>query len=200
MTLAFQVVVFTLLYNWLGVTRGPFGIPGIPRPSFFGLRIDSLLSFSIFGLVCTGIVVTFLSVVFRSPFGRALQAIRDDELAASALGKKPLAFKIRSIAIASSVSALAGALYATYLTFIDPTSFTLDESILMLSMVIVGGTGNVRGPIVGASILVLLPEALRFVAIPESIAANVRLMIYGLLLVFLMRFRPQGIAGKYQFE
>jgi branched-chain amino acid transport system permease protein len=200
MTLAFQVIVFTILYNWVGVTRGPFGVPGIPKPSIFGLTIDSLASFSVFGFLCAALVAGFLTVVFRSPFGRALQAIRDDELAATALGKKHLSFKLRSVAIASSCAAVAGALYATYVTFIDPTSFTLDESILMLSMVIVGGTGNVRGPIVGALILVLLPEVLRFMAIPDSVAANTRLIIYGLLLILMMRFRPQGIAGRYQFE
>jgi len=199
-TLAFQVIVFTILYNWVGVTRGPFGIPGIPKPSIFGFAIDSLVSFSIFGFVCAGICTAFLAVVYRSPFGRALQAIRDDELAATALGKKPVSFKLRSVAIASSCAALAGGLYATYVTFIDPTSFTLDESILMLSMVIIGGTGNVRGPILGALVLVFIPEVLRFTTIPDSVAANIRFIIYGLLLILMMRFRPQGIAGGYQVE
>lgn len=199
-TLAFQVIVFTILYNWVDVTRGPYGIPGIPKPVIAGIKIDSLVSFSAFGFVCMIAVAALLAMILRSPFGRTLQAIRDDELAAVSLGKNVVSFKIRSVAIASACAALAGALYATYVTYIDPTSFTLNESILLLSMVIVGGTGNIKGPIVGAVLLVLLPELLRFMAIPDSIAANLRLIIYGLLLIILMLFRPQGIAGKYQFE
>ena len=146
------------------------------------------------------LVVGFLGIIYRSPFGRTLRAIRDDELAARSLGKRAVSYRVRSVAIASACAAIAGGLYATYIRFIDPTSFTTDESIAMLSMVIVGGTGNFRGPIVGAVLLVLLPEALRFLAIPESIAANLRLIIYGLLLIGMMRLRPQGIAGEYQFD
>lgn len=199
-TLAFQIIAFTILYNWVDVTRGPFGIPGIPKPDILGIKIDSLLAFSAFGLVLMMMVLGILAVLFRSPFGRALQAIRDDELAVTALGKKVTSFKVRSVAIASTCAAVAGTLYATYVTYIDPTSFTLNESILLLSMVIVGGTGNIKGPIAGAVLLVFLPELLRFLAIPDAIAANLRLIIYGLLLIILMLFRPQGIAGRYQFE
>lgn len=199
-TLAFQIIAFTILYNWVDVTRGPFGIPGIPKPNIFGVKIDSLLAFSAFGFVLMVLVLGMLTVLFRSPFGRTLQAIRDDELAVTALGKEVTSFKVRSVAIASTCAAVAGTLYATYVTYIDPTSFTLNESIVLLSMVIVGGTGNVKGPIAGAILLVLLPELLRLLTIPDSIAANLRLIIYGLLLILLMLFRPQGIAGKYEFE
>jgi len=199
-TLAFQVIVFAVLYNWVDLTRGPYGIPGIPKPSLLGIKIDSLLSFSLFGFVVACLIAGFLALIFRSPFGRTLQAIRDDELAATALGKNVMSFKVRSVAIASGCAAVAGALYATYVTFIDPTSFTIDESILMLSMVIVGGTGNLKGPMVGAVMLIVLPELLRFLAIPDAVAANIRLIIYGFLLIIMMHVRPQGLAGKYQFE
>jgi len=199
-TLAFQVLVFSVLYNWVDVTRGPFGVRNIPKPSFAGIRIDSLPLFSVFGLVFMLLVVGFLHLILHAPFGRTLQAIRDDEIAAASLGKRVMSFKVRTVAMASGCAAVAGALYATYVTFIDPTSFTVDESILMLSMVIVGGTGNMKGPIIGAALLVLLPELFRFFHISSAAAANIRLIIYGLMLVTLMRLRPQGIAGKYQFE
>jgi branched-chain amino acid transport system permease protein len=199
-TLAFQIIIFSILYNWVSVTRGPYGIPGIPKPIIATITIDSLVSFAIFGLLCAIIILLVLTFILRSPFGRTLKTIRDDELAASALGKNIFSYKIKSVAIASGCAAFAGALYATYITYIDPTSFNLNESILMLSMVIVGGTGNIKGPLVGAVILILLPEVLRFVAIPDSFAANVRLIIYGLLLIILMYYRPQGIAGNYKFE
>lgn len=117
-----------------------------------------------------------------------------------ALGKNVTSFKIKSFLVASGVAAIAGAIYATYVTYIDPTSFDLDESILLVSMVIVGGTGNVKGPLVGVLMLILLPEALRFLSIPDTFAAQLRLIIYGFLLIIMMQLRPQGIAGKYQFE
>jgi branched-chain amino acid transport system permease protein len=199
-TLALQVIVFAVLYNWIGVTRGSYGITDIPRPSFVGIRLDSLASFAIFGLVITSAVLGFLTVVFRSPFGRTLQAIRDDEIAATSLGKHSLSFKARSVAIASGCAAVAGGLYATYVTFIDPSSFTTEESMLLLSMLVIGGTGNIRGPVVGAILLIVLPEMLRFLSVPDAVAANLRLIIYGLLVVVIMRYRPQGIAGRYGFE
>jgi branched-chain amino acid transport system permease protein len=91
-------------------------------------------------------------------------------------------------------------MYASYVSYIDPTSFTLDESILMLSMVIIGGTGNFRGPIVGAFTLIAIPEILRFIHLPDPVAANVRLLAYGLLLVIIIHLRSQGLAGEYRFK
>jgi branched-chain amino acid transport system permease protein len=129
-----------------------------------------------------------------------LKAVRDDELATQGLGKNTRLVKLQVVAIASGLVAVAGALYAGHVRYLDPSSASLDESILMLSMVIVGGLGNFRGPLVGAALLILLPEALRFVALPDSIAANMRLLIYGVLLIVMMQFRPQGIAGDYRME
>lgn len=199
-TLAFQVIVFSILNNWIDVTQGSFGIPDIPRPSILGMRFDSLTSLATLGLILAISITAFLALAYRSPFGRTLQAIRDDEIAATSLGKDLMSFKIRSVALASGCAAVAGAFYATYVTFIDPTSFTTEASVLLLSMVVIGGTGNLRGPIVGATFLVLIPELLRFFAVPDSLAANLRMIIYGLLLIVIMRFRPQGIAGTYRFD
>jgi branched-chain amino acid transport system permease protein len=108
--------------------------------------------------------------------------------------------KVQAFAVSSALVGVAGAIYANFLTYIDTTSFTLDESILILSMVIVGGTGNIRGPLVGALTLVALPEILRLVNLPNGVAANVRLLAYGLLLIVFMHWRPQGLAGRYRFE
>jgi branched-chain amino acid transport system permease protein len=94
--------------------------------------------------------------------------------------------------------AVGGAMYAAHVSYLDPTSASLDESILMLSMVLVGGAGNFRGPIVGAFVLIAIPELLRFAQIPDGVAANVRLGIYGLFLVLMMHFRPQGLCGEYR--
>ena len=92
---------------------------------------------------------------------------------------------------------LAGLLFASYVSYIDPTSFNLDEAIFILMAVLIGGAGNNRGPVSGAMFIVVMPEILRFVGLPDSIAANVRQIIYGIILIVLMRFRPQGILGEY---
>ena len=199
-TLGFQVIVFAILYNWVDVTRGPYGIPGVPKPSVFGHSVTSPPAFlalaAVVALLCCGVLWLLLS----SPFGRTLQAVREDEIAAASLGKDVSAFKRSAFAWAGAIAAVPGVLFATYSSYIDPTSFGLEESIFILCILIIGGAGNFRGPIIGAVALVLLPEVLRFLRIPDSVAANLRQILYGLALVLMMRLRPQGIAGKYAFD
>jgi len=209
-SLAVQALIFSALYNWsspqapLGswknLTNGPFGISGIPRPSFFGWQINDPLLFTVFATLIAAACAFVLWRLKSSPWGRLLSAMREDELAARGLGKNTRLAKVQAFAISSALVAVAGSLYAAHVRYIDPSSATLDESILMLSMVIVGGIGNFRGPIVGAGLLLLLPEALRFLQLPDALAANLRMLIYGLLLVLLMHFRPQGIAGRLRVQ
>lgn len=209
-TLAVQALTYSALYNWtssdatLGsirnLTNGPFGITGILRPTIFGWQVSTQFAYGIFATVTAGFCALIVWRLTSSPWGRLLQAVRDDELAAQGLGKNTRMIKLQVVAIGSGLAAIGGALYAGHVRYLDPSSASLDESILMLSMVIVGGLGNFRGPIVGAALLILLPEALRFVALPDAIAANMRLLIYGVLLIVMMQFRPQGIAGDYRME
>lgn len=126
--------------------------------------------------------------------------MRDDELAARGLGKNVRLLKIQVLTIGCAFAALSGAVYSSYVTFIDPSIATLDQSILLLSMLIVGGTGNFRGPLVGAAVLLALPEILRLVQLPDWMAGNVRLLVYGLLLIAMVHFRPQGLAGEYKLR
>lgn len=98
--------------------------------------------------------------------------------------------------LSASLTGLAGLMYASYVSYIDPTSFTLDESIFIVSALFIGGTGNVKGPVTGALFVILLPEILRFVGMPDTVAANMRQIIYGLALMLVMYFRPQGISGE----
>ena len=199
-TLGFQVIVFSLFYNLTDLTGGPYGIPGIPRPSVLGLRVTTVPGFVLLGAVMAALVFLLHWQLTRSPYGRALRAVRDDELAAIALGKDAARLRVTAFVISASVASVAGALYASYFTYIDPTSFGLDEAIFILAVVIIGGTGNARGPLVGALIMVALPEIVRFLPIPDVAAANVRQILYGLALILAMRFRPQGIAGDYAFN
>lgn len=197
-SLAFQVIIFTILYNWIDLTRGSYGIPGIPRPALFGTIFDSLPKFfTLSGGIAIGVLLITKRLYF-SPFGLVLKAIREDELSAISIGKNVRKFKVLAFAINSGLAAIAGALYAVYVTYIDPTSFTLDESIFIFSIVMVGGSGNLRGPLIGTLLMILLPEGLRFLGIPDSVAPNVRQIIYALVLIILMRFRPQGLAGEYK--
>lgn len=199
-SLAFQIIIFTILYNWIDLTRGPYGIPGIPKPEILGIRFDNLYEFFVLSGGIALVVFLIAKRLYSSSFGLVLKAIREDELSATSLGKNVRKFKILAFAISSGIAAIAGALYASYVTYIDPTSFNLDESIFILSVIIVGGSGNLKGPIIGTLFMILLPEGLRFLGIPDSVAANVRQIIYALILILLMRFRPQGLAGEYRFE
>lgn len=199
-TFGFQMILFSIFNNWMEVTRGPLGIPGIPQPVIFGWHVTSHLDFLILagGFACFAYFVVHR--LTSSPFGRVLHAIREDEVFAKALGKNTLRFKVTAFAVSAALAASAGSLYANYITYIDPTSFTVMESILIISMVIIGGAGSTWGPLVGAVVLVTLPEALRFVGLPSAVAANLRQIIYGSLLVIMMMFRPHGLVGKYGFS
>lgn len=198
-TFGLQVIMFSVFNNWMRVTDGPLGIAGIPPAVIFGLTVQSELGFLI--LVVAVAAFTYLAVgkVTKSPFGRVLHAIREDEVFTQALGKSTFGVKVAAFGFSSALAASAGSLYAHYLTYIDPTSFTVMESILVLSMVIIGGAGSAWGPLIGAVVLVTLPEALRFTGLPSSVAANTRQIFYGALLVIMMMFRPRGLVGRYEF-
>lgn len=196
-TLGFQMIVYTILYNWTDVTRGPYGIPGIPAIKLLGLwSISGVWGYFIFTTLLSVLVVYLFKRIKYSPFGRVLKAIRNDELSVSALGRNPVAFKAWAFFISAAFSGLAGLIYASYVSYIDPTSFTLDESIFIISALFIGGIGNIRGPVLGAVFVVLLPEILRFVGMPDAIAANMRQIIYGLTLILVMYYRPQGLWGE----
>ncbi|TAN79287.1 MAG: branched-chain amino acid ABC transporter permease [Gallionella sp.] len=199
-SIAVQTLIYATLYNWTELTNGPFGISGIARPVIAGYSFVTTGSITVlYGVLALGLGM-IMALLKWSPFGRALQAMRDDELAARSIGIPVNWLKLQAFALASAMVGIAGGLYASYVSYIDPTSFSLNESILMLSMVIIGGTGNVRGPLTGAAVLILLPEALRFLQLPDAVAANVRLLAYGLLLVVMMHLRPQGLAGTYRYQ
>lgn len=194
------VIVYSIAKNWVSVTRGPMGLPGIPRFHFFGFSLDAIWSYLILVSILAWVTIFLLRRVVNSPFGRILRSIREDEIASEALGKDTAKHKLLVFVIGAFFAGIGGSLYAHYITFIDPSSFTVMESITILLMVIFGGMGSIPGSIVGAIVLVVFPELLRFLGMPSSIAAQTRQMIYGLLLVVLMIWRPQGVLGRYRFK
>ncbi len=185
-TLGIQVVIFSLMNNWQDLTRGPLGIPGIPAIHIFGMPIDEKWSFLLFSIAFVVLVWLLLGRLSSSPFGRMLRALSEDEIYTMSLGKNVYNAKIVSFVISGMLASISGVLYAHYISYIDPTSFTVDESIFILSIVIIGGMRNLKTIFLSAIFLVLLPEALRFVGMPSAIAANMRQIFYGLALVLVV--------------
>jgi len=199
-TIGFQSIIFSILYNWVSFTRGPYGIPGIPSPSIFGFTFGDQSSYLILVFLFVIPVIIFTHLITSSQFGRVLKSIREDELAASSLGKDVYKFKLTAFAISAGIAAISGGLYACYVTYIDPTSFTISESLFLITILAIGGSGNLKGPVVGSIVVIILPEILRFLNIPDTIAPNIRMMIYALALIIFMIYKPKGIAGEYGFE
>lgn len=199
-TFGLGVIIYSIAKNWVSLTRGPMGLPGIPGFSIFGFQLSAIWSYLLLVSLFGAITVFVINRIVNSPFGRILRSIREDEIASEALGKDTTKHKLLVFIIGAFFAGIAGSIYAHYITFIDPSSFTVMESITILLMVIFGGMGSISGSIVGAVILVVFPELLRFLGLPSSIAAPMRQMIYGLLLVVLMLKRPQGIMGAYRFK
>ncbi len=199
-TFGFGIIAYVVAKNWVSLTRGPMGLPGIPALSVFGFEFSEVWQYLIFVALIAFITYFLLILLVKRPFGRVLKAIREDERAARALKKNTPLFKLKVFMTGAFFAGIAGALYAHYITFIDPSSFTVMESITILLMVIFGGMGTLRGAILGAFLLIAIPEALRFLGLPSSIAAQLRQMLYGLILVILMIFRPQGILGKVKWK
>jgi len=197
-TLAFNVIIHSIFINWYDLTHGPLGIPGVLKPNLFGLSFSPNLLFFILSLLFLVAVYGVSRFIAQSSFGRALKAIREDESALKVFGYKTSVFKLSVFVASASLAAVAGSLFASYLTFVDPSTFLLTESIFILSIIILGGLGNLKGSLLGAFILVLLPELLRFVGLPDGIAAQIRQALYGLILIVLMLYRPQGLMGEYK--
>ena len=194
-TLGFGEIIRAILKNWVSLTRGPLGIPGIPKASI-GIVFNTQIKFLIFAIVIALLTIFIIKRIVHSPFGRVLRAIREDEIAAQSLGKNVNKYKIIAVVIGAAFAGIAGSLYAHYITFIDPTTFTLTETILILLMVVLGGMGSILGSVIGAAVLIILPEPLRFLQLPSSIVAAVRQMLYALILILLMIFKPDGFFGE----
>lgn len=199
-TFGFAVIVYSIAKNWVDLTRGPMGLPGIPRFSLFRVQLSETWQYLIITVVFVLITYFVIQRITNSPFGRILTGIREDEIATQAMGKDINKHKLLVFIIGAFFAGIAGSLYAHYITFIDPSSFTVMESITILLMVVFGGMGSLCGSFLGAAILVIFPEMLRFLGMPSSIAAPLRQMIYGLLLIVLMLWRPQGILGRYRWR
>ena len=196
---SFAIIAHSVFLNWRPVTRGPFGIHEIAKPDFGFWLVDGRLEFMLLTLAFVALTVLVAWLIVTSSFGRVLMAIREDEDAIAVFGYRAERFKLAVWVISAMMAALAGGLVASEQTFIDPNSFILLESILMVAIVILGGLGSLRGSLLGALIFVILLEGLRFAPfVPEGYVGQTRMIIFGLLLAVLMIFRPQGLVGRYK--
>ncbi len=200
-TLAFGEMIRLFFLNERWLTKGPMGLPGIPRPFWIGEGIEGLPIFLVFCSVLMVAVFLVVGQLTTAPFGRALKVVREDEYVAQALGKNVLSLKIRAMTVGSVIAGLAGALWAHYITYISPSDFTLNETILVLLCVVLGGRGTNWGPLLGAFVVVFFQESLRFLPIPTEFnrfLAPLQGMIYGGALVYLMLKRPEGLLPEYR--
>lgn len=185
-TLGFGEIVRLVLNNWDSFTGGPNGIAGIIQPVLFGVPLRGPGAFYYFVLLSVFLTYSAVSRVRESRVGRAWIAIREDEIGASSTGINITRYKLFSFAFGSFWAGLAGVLFAAKMQFISPESFTFMESVLILCMVILGGLGSIGGVVLGALLLIALPEVLREVQ-------SYRMIVLGAGLILLMIFRPQGL-------
>jgi branched-chain amino acid transport system permease protein len=194
-TLGFQIVVVEILLK-IDITGGPAGLTGIPRMQFFNITFSQSWMYALFTGIVALLSVGFTIWITRLPFGRLLKGMREDEVASMGLGKNIYSIRITIFAISSAMAALAGGLFGHYYLYINPNNFNLLTSILIITMVVIGGMGTIWGPVVGSLILIGLPELLRFVPLPPGINAPLKQILYSILVLVFIYFRPNGILGR----
>jgi branched-chain amino acid transport system permease protein len=192
-TLGFNMIFFLVLQNWMSFTNGPLGIMDIPSPSIFGYAIESRVQY--YYLIFFLVLLTIVSMqrLMTCRFGRALVSIRENELAAEAMGVNTTKYKIQAFVLAAFYAGIAGSYYAHFVKFVSPDSFYIYESFILLAMLAFGGQGNLIGPVVGAAVLIVIPEVFRFME-------EYRMLIYGGILVVMMLVRRQGLLGGRNYS
>lgn len=186
-TISSQTILSLVLINWISVTHGPDGVPNIARPVLFGRALDDGAYLSLSVLALCGVSV-FVLLLPKTRLGRAMQALRDNELAASVIGVDTYRTKVIAFALSSLLGGLGGGLFAGGFSYVSPDQFTFSESVVLLTMVLLGGVSSPFGAMLGTGLLILLPEWLRFLK-------AIYLTVYGAAVILIMVFMPDGIWG-----
>lgn len=193
---ALQVVATSVFESWTSVTRGTAGIPGILRPMIGPVDLFDDRRF-VFVVLAAALLVTGLTwFIVRSPYGRMMHVIRDDETVAATMGKPIALTKVAMTMLSGAMAGFAGVLYGQYLMYISPASFEVHTSVTIVTMIVIGGMTSVPGTLVGAAIILLIPEALRYMQLSPDVAGPLQQVLFGVLLVVLMFLRPQGLFGE----
>lgn len=199
-TLAFGQIVAAVLEKWDSVTHGFNGLP-VPTPDIFGVQIQGASGVYYTSLVLLVLVLWVAANILRTPFGRALVAIRDSEVSARSMGINVAVYKTIAFAVSAAMAGLAGALFAQYVNFLAPNSFDVLLSVQFLTIVFVGGIGSLQGVIYGALFVRLLPQAIALVRddLPGNIGhlPGLEPSLFGLILVLTILFQPAGIYGGW---
>lgn len=189
-TIAFGIIVERILIEWVDLTGGFGGLTGMPKPALLGQE-PSLQSAVLLVIGLAGLATLMFAQLKRHPWGRAIRAVRDDAIAAAALGLNPLYVRSAAFALSAAFTGIAGVFFAPIVGFVSPDSFTFHRSILFLLAVILGGLGAAEGAVLGALVLVILPELL-------SDFAEYQLLVFGLLLILTLRLAPNGIMSAFR--
>lgn len=198
-TLGFGEIIRLVALNWTDVTRGPLGVTAIPRPEVFGFIFRSGFSTLLLYLLLGGIIHLLIYKIVNSPYGRVIETIREDETASKALGKNTAKVKLQVLAISAAGAAFAGSLYAHAFNFIDPSLFRIIEMSTILIMIILGGLGSFWGPIIGTTAVYVIFEPIRFLPIPIEILGPIRRLLYALIFILIILYRPQGLIGRMKY-
>lgn len=199
MTFGFAVVIYAVVNNWLDVTGGPIGLPNVPAPDLFGLKIKG--DFAHLALVMVSLMITWFIIrrIVTAPFGRTIESMREDEVAATASGRNVNFLRITVFCVGAFFAGIAGVLYVHYIGIADPTGFTTTVSFTIVSMTLIGGAGSLTGPIAGAFLIVIIPDVLRWIGLPGLYAEQIKNIIFSVVLIIIMMTRPQGLLGKLKF-
>jgi len=189
-TIGFTIIVFLVLRNWESFTGGSFGIAGIERPSWGFVSFVSDRAYYVYTLFWAVPVLASAYWIKNSRWGRAFKSIRENEMRAEALGVSLRNYKLMAFAIGAAYAGIAGALFAPLLGYIDPPAFYIERSILFLLIVVIGGLGRFEGPIIGAIVVVVLPELLRG-------SQSLYLIIFSVCIMLMMLFWPKGLIGLW---
>jgi len=189
-TLGFGEIMRTLFLNLVNITGGPYGIKAIPSPIIFGFELSDKKSFFYLIYFFVALTIWIIYSLKNSKYGLFWRTIREDEIVSSAVGIDVFRQKNIALMISAGLSGIGGVIFAYYLGYISPSNFTLDASILVLTMAIIGGRDSIFGSIIGAAIMIALPEVLRGLS-------DYRMLIYGIGLVCMIIYRPEGMMGKH---
>lgn len=191
-TLAFGEIMYQLFVNWVSLTGGSNGIKSIPSPEWFGINFRKQENYYYILLAAAVITIILTRNLINSRPGRAMLSIRENDIAAEAMGVDVPKYKMLAFAVSTFFAGVAGGLFAFYAHYIDPTSFVNAESSAILAMMVVGGIGSISGSFIGGLVLSILPEMMRFLG-------NIRLVLYGLAVVVIIIFAPKGIGGLIEW-
>lgn len=194
---ALQMVIVEAISRWTDVTRGTYGLSGVPKPELFGEPLRTIQQFSVFSVVVMLICAAIMMRLGGSTFGLVLRGVRESVPSMQALGRDTSRVKILVMVIACAFAGIAGTLQASLITFIHPSSFTIMLSIIIVAYLLVGGLGNMWGAAVGAIILLSIPEIIAVSDfIPSNLLGPMERVAYGVILMGFVWFRPKGLIAE----